>query len=151
MFNCHRIEILKRETSSLSHPVIQPGENSSWTHGQSWKYVVQSLSPMLCCICGKDDLMFKPATSALQWTVAHLCIFYVYIYYVDAEFNLMSLDCSSPQWKWRGDPWQQTIYWVFWSGWWSWRGVLVVWKWWNKGKNKWVRKSEVAGLLHAMC
>lgn len=37
--NCGWLEILKRDTSSLSHLVIQPGENSSWTHGQSWKYV----------------------------------------------------------------------------------------------------------------
>lgn len=37
--NCGWLEILKRDASSLSHLVIQPGENSSWTHGQSWKYV----------------------------------------------------------------------------------------------------------------
>lgn len=28
----------------LFSPVIQPGENSSWTYGQSWKYVVPSFS-----------------------------------------------------------------------------------------------------------
>lgn len=77
-------------------------------------------------------------------------IFLVYIYCVDAEVSLMSFVCSSPQWKWRGDPWQQTVYWVFWSGWWSWRGVLVVWKWWNEGKNKWVEKPEVTGFFHTL-
>lgn len=61
------------------------------------------------------------------------------VYYVDTEFNLLFLDCSSPQWKWRRDPRQQTIYWVFWSGWWSWRGVLShvkVVEWGQKKKKR---------------
>lgn len=73
------------------------------------------------------------------------------VYYVDTEFNLLFLDCSSPQWKWRRDPRQQTIYWVFWSGWWSWRGVLShvkVVEWGQKKKKEeWLRRSEVAFTL----
>lgn len=57
--NCYRREILKRETFPLSHPVVQPVENSSWTHGQSSKYVALSsscytvfmLKPASCVNC----------------------------------------------------------------------------------------------------
>lgn len=73
------------------------------------------------------------------------------VFTMDTEFNLLFLDCSSPQWKWRRDPRQQTIYWVFWSGWWSWRGVLShvkVVEWGQKKKEEeWLRRSEVAFTL----
>lgn len=73
------------------------------------------------------------------------------VYYVDTEFNLLFLDCSSPQWKWRRDPRQQTIYWVFWSGWWSWRGVLShvkVVEWGQKKKKKKSGSEGLKSLLH---
>jgi len=67
--NWSGIQILKIETASFSHPVIQPGENPSWTHGQSWKYVDQSFLFYAYCLL-KSEIPFVIAIKAVaycQW------------------------------------------------------------------------------------
>lgn len=42
---CPAVNVVKSDKIFAFSSVVQPGENSSWTHGQSWKYVTHSLSP----------------------------------------------------------------------------------------------------------
>lgn len=70
---------------------------------------------------------FKWLFCALLYTVAHPLLFSL------TGDVLMSLYCSSPRWRRRGGARQQAVDWVFWPGWRSRRGLLIVWKQWNEG------------------
>lgn len=85
-------------------------------------------SMLLYCVHVKTSLLCELLPTCMQYV------------------NTMSLDCRSTQRRRRGSTRQQTVCWVFWSGRWSWRGLLVLWNF--HGLRKHVGRLLYAVFLH---